>query len=138
MSITSSLNMLDLVSLKQLCSLCAVFHTGFWMTFHFTASHFHLLQLWSIWWQSLNSSQTSNTWRWTSSVLETVSVSIIHTHFVNPFHPHTTECLADISLAVEASRLYGQGKQSLLRLIPEQMCVHMCVCVCVCVYISYW
>jgi hypothetical protein len=37
--------------------------------------------------------------------------------------------------------LYGQGKQSLLRLIPEQMCV--CVCVCVyahmhaCVYTSY-
>jgi hypothetical protein len=32
---------------------CAVFHTGFWMTFHFTASHFHVLQLWSIWWQVL-------------------------------------------------------------------------------------
>jgi hypothetical protein len=56
-------------------------------------------------------------------------------HFVNPFHPDTTECLADISLAEEASRLHGQGKQSLLRLIPEQICVcmyahvHACVCI---------
>jgi len=49
-------------------------------------------------------------------------------HFVNPFHPDTTECLADISLAEEVSRLYGQGKQSLLRLIPEQLCVYVCVC----------
>jgi hypothetical protein len=56
-----------------------------------------------------------------------VSPSFI-SHFVNPFHPDTTKCLDDISLAVEDSRLCGQGKQSLLRLIPE----HVCVCVCVC------
>jgi len=57
-----------------------------------------------------------------------------HTHFVSsPFHSDTTECLADISLAVEASRLCGQGKQSLLRLILEQMCacIHVGACVCI-------
>lgn len=32
---------------------CAVFHIGFWMTFHFKSSHFHLLQLWSMWWRFL-------------------------------------------------------------------------------------
>jgi hypothetical protein len=58
-----------------------------------------------------------------------------HSHFVNPFQPDTTKCLADISLAVEASRLYGQRKQSTKTYSWTDVRVwHPNACV----FISYW
>lgn len=136
MSITSALNMLDLVSLKQLCTLvCSIPH---WVLndislhskpFPFTAVVKYLVTgPWSHSRQAILEDGRPVFWK--------LSVSPSFTaYFVNPFHPDTTKCLADISLSVEASRLYVQRKQSLLGLIPEQMCVwhaHACV------YISYW